>query len=331
MTLHRALWAGLASLAVLVAGGPRCGYSDPLPSRPQWWQPSMAVDYALIAASGATVWALWGRSPPQGSAIGPSFDPQRPAAVLDPALAVRIGKPHVAQNSGERVPTAAMAYAIVPALAWVVLQEGIPAWRSGQSGALQVHEAGVGLVEALGLTLATTEAGKALAGRLRPDFQERVRRFYCAEGDPQGVPCTGAEVPLAADQGAARKLLDDGRKSFPSGHASTAFALATYAALATGGRWVWASDATSTSRAVGIGAQAAAIGLAGWVAWGRVADGRHNTSDVVGGALIGAAFANLSYWRRFDGDGRPRRQVRTVTADSWSVSPLGLSMAWHWR
>jgi membrane-associated phospholipid phosphatase len=63
-----------------------------------------------------------------------------------------------------------------------------------------------------------------------------------------------------------------GHGSFPSGHASVAFAAATALDRETGSRWVpWV-----------------VYPLAGLVAWSRVRDDRHWTSDVVAGAALGA-------------------------------------------
>jgi membrane-associated phospholipid phosphatase len=290
----------------------------------------MAIDYGVIGAAAGGWFALTQAAPPSGSGIGPSFDPKNPSAILDPSLADRIGKPHLLEIKGETVPTHTVAYAIAPVAGWLLLQEGLASPRGGEPRGLGLHETGVGLAEALALNLLTTEVLKVSVGRLRPDFQDRVRRFYCQKADHQGVSCTGSEVPLDDDPVKAQKLLDDGRKSFPSGHSSTSFALATYAALATGGRFVWSADATAGSRAAGIGAQVAALGLAGWVAWTRVDDGRHNVSDVLTGAAIGTVFANIAYWRRFDTDGAVRRKpAAAVSADPGVVlGPMTLALSW---
>lgn len=296
----------------------------------EWWKGSMAIDYGVIGAAAGGWFALTRAAPPSGSGIGPSFDPKNPAAILDSSLADRIGKPHLLEVKGETVPTHTVAYAIAPVAGWLLLQEGLASPRDGEPRGLRLHETGVGLAEALALNLLTTEVLKVSVGRLRPDFQDRVRRFYCQKADHQGVSCTGSEVPLDDDPVKAQKLLDDGRKSFPSGHSSTSFALATYAALATGGRFVWSADATAGSRAAGIGAQVAALGLAGWVAWTRVDDGRHNVSDVLTGAAIGTVFANIAYWRRFDTDGAVRRKpAAAVSADPGVVlGPMTLALSW---
>lgn len=295
-----------------------------------WWQPTMLVDYGLIAGGATTLGLLAGRAPPKGSGIGPSFDPAAPAGILDARLADRIGRKFLLENTGEAVPAKWVGYAIAPVAGWVLLQEALGPERSGDPRALRVHEAGVGLLETIALSLTLTEILKVSVGRLRPDFQDRVRRFYCNQPDHQGVACTGAETPLDPDPAKWQGLLDDGRKSFPSGHSSTSFALATYAALATGGRWVWSPEATTSSRLGGMGAQAAVLAAATYVAWSRVDDGRHNLSDVLTGAAIGTAMANIAYWRRFDTSGGARRAPGpAVNADFGSGGgALSLTLAW---
>ncbi len=322
-------WRGLVlalGLTALVCGGPRPALAQ---SKGEWWQPSMLVDYGVIAAGGATLGILSQIAPAPGSGIGPSFDAKNPSAILDSRYSSSIGRPFLYENTGETVPARVVGVAIVPVAAWLVAQEAFGHERLGDVRGLRVHEVGVGLAETLALSLTVTNVLKFSFGRLRPDFQDRVRRFYCNQPDHQGVACTGNEQPLDPDPSKWQGLLDDGRRSFPSGHSSTSFALATYAVLATGGRWVWSPDATASSRAWGIGGQLSALALASYVAWTRVRDGRHNLSDVLSGAAIGTAMANLAYWRRFDSDGTTRRRPMDVGAsfDTTSAS-LSFSVGW---
>jgi membrane-associated phospholipid phosphatase len=64
---------------------------------------------------------------------------------------------------------------------------------------------------------------------------------------------------------------DNDHQSWPSGHTSTAFSLATSVAMESDRAWVGA----------------VAYGLAGVTAWSRIYADRHWTSDVVAGAVIG--------------------------------------------
>lgn len=323
--------AAVAACAAVAAAASLAG--RPARGDDGWWQKSMLVDYGLVAAGGATFLAMARSAPPNGSGIGPSFDAANPSAILDPKYASLLGRKHLTEDKGETVPTAYVGAAIVPVAGWLVAQEWLADGYVGSAKSLRLHETGVGLGETLALTLMTNEILKQTVGRLRPDFQDRVRRHYCAMADHHGVACTGSEGPdLDPDPARAQRIFDDGRKSFPSGHSATSFALATYAALATGGRFVWNDRATGLSRGVGIGAQAAILGLAAFVAHSRVQDGRHNPSDVLTGALIGTAFANLAYWRRFDTSGEARRGNSAVPAATGvQLAPLALTMTWTWK
>ncbi len=294
-----------------------------------WWRPSMLVDYGVVVAGGATLGILSQIAPARGSGIGPSFDAKNPSAILDSRYSGQLGRKFLYENTGETVSARTVGLAIVPVGLWLVAQEAFGPARFGEERGLRVHEAGVGLAETLALSLTVTNVLKFSYGRLRPDFQDRVRRFYCNQPDHQGVACTGNEATLDPDPAKWQGLLDDGRRSFPSGHASTTFALATYAILATGGRFVWSPDATASSRAWGMGGQVSALALASYVAWTRVRDGRHNLSDVLTGAAIGTAMANLAYWRRFDSDGNTRRRPYDVAA-SFASNTAGLSFSVGW-
>jgi membrane-associated phospholipid phosphatase len=120
----------------------------------------------------------------------------------------------------------------------------------------------VSALQTLSLTALGTEILKQSFGRPRPDYEDRMRR-HAQTGDP--------------------KLLADARMSMPSGHSSSAFALALHTSL-------WAHRAAcrrgygAATIALGWGvplSTAAAIGVS------RITDHRHNISDVVAGALIG--------------------------------------------
>ncbi len=268
-----------------------------------WWHPSDLIDYGIIGGSLGIFTAVHLSTPLETAGIGPRFDPQHPAAILNPALSGTLGRKYLLEDKEETVPALWVELAVPVIGGWLALQEGLP----GNRDARHLHDTLVGFGEAMSLTLMTTEVLKFSFGRLRPDFQDRVRRYYCNRPDHADVDCTGfTEGPLSTDPVQNEKIWADGRRSFPSGHASTSFALATYAALVTGGHYVWGRDATNTTRTWGIPIQVALFGIASFVAWSRVNDGRHNVSDVLTGAALGTALSSLSYWRRFDTAGRSR-------------------------
>jgi membrane-associated phospholipid phosphatase len=120
----------------------------------------------------------------------------------------------------------------------------------------------VAAVQSFSVTGLTTEILKYSLGRPRPDYDDRMR--------------------VAASTGDA-KLERDAKLSLPSGHASSAFALALHTGL-----WLhraacrrgWSSTAVASGYAVPL-VIATAIG------WSRITDNRHNLSDVVAGAGLG--------------------------------------------
>jgi membrane-associated phospholipid phosphatase len=101
------------------------------------------------------------------------------------------------------------------------------------------------------------------------------------------------------------------RKSFFSGHASTAFCIATYSSLfvfdhldgvdyfnSNTGKWLYATGAFS---------------LAAFTAYSRVADNKHHISDVITGSLVGFSVAWAVY-RYYNGEksqkvGSPQRET----------------------
>jgi membrane-associated phospholipid phosphatase len=109
-----------------------------------------------------------------------------------------------------------------------------------------------GLAEAGIWTMAVTEWAKVGVGRHRP------------------VMYTDGAMAAASNL--------DNRRSFPSGHASLAFALAT-------SYWLARRDLTGGPGAAGWAAAGAAVGVAA----SRILAGKHFLSDVVAGALLGVA------------------------------------------
>ena len=118
-----------------------------------------------------------------------------------------------------------------------------------------VAELGLRGAEALLLSAVTTEAIKGIAGRARP---------YLKDSDPDNFAL-------------GRGFTHGGYSSFPSGHATAAFAVATVVA-AEGSRW-WPNRTWLVDPLV--------YGGATMVAWARVYGEKHWASDVLAGAGIG--------------------------------------------
>jgi membrane-associated phospholipid phosphatase len=110
-----------------------------------------------------------------------------------------------------------------------------------------------------------------------------------SEAATEWLKTTGRERPvLYTEEGVAVQVRTDNLRSFPSGHTSVAFALATSHWLArrdlngTPGLWGWLGFAG-----------AAGVGVA------RVAAGKHFPSDVVGGAALGVLTGVLVHSIKF--------------------------------
>lgn len=275
-------------------------------SAPAWGQTADLVDYGLILAGLAMVGSARLFDHPRLAAIGPVYDPAQPAKVFDPSLSDRIGKSYREEGNGELVPVSTATVAVAAVFGAIAIDTAIHQAAGASQGARTTHDALVGFAEGAALTLGLVELLKPVVGRLRPDFQDRALRFHCQVAPIDGVDCSN--VPrLAATDAEARRLLDDGRKSFPSGHSGASFFAATYAASYLGGRYVWGDQATATSRSIALLSSGLLLSAAGFVATSRFDDGRHNLTDIVTGTGLGVTFALFSYWRRFDGNGRSRR------------------------
>ncbi|GAA5905210.1 hypothetical protein JCM8208_000316 [Rhodotorula glutinis] len=129
------------------------------------------------------------------------------------------------------------------------------------------------------------ESLKNRVGRLRPDFFSR-----CA-WDATAHACMG---PIG--------LVKDGRRSFPSGHSSTAWqgllVLALYLA-GKNGAFAFAApfprSGVLQSRLLRLSLVVAPLFLAGWICVTRLEDHYHHPTDVLTGALLGSVSALVAY------------------------------------
>ncbi|KAM5536620.1 hypothetical protein V8D89_009715 [Ganoderma adspersum] len=154
-----------------------------------------------------------------------------------------------------------------------------------RQSAIEVHHSLLALYSGRGLTALITEALKNRVGRLRPDFLHRCK------WDKELKACTGE----------LEKVLD-GRRSFPSGHSSTAFAGMTFLALYLAGltgAWCLTQPVPGSSllrsKLARLTVTLLPLGFAAWVAVSRVEDYRHHKEDVIVGSLLGIACATICY------------------------------------
>lgn len=148
----------------------------------------------------------------------------------------------------------------------------------------------VGLLSCTMISILLIELGKGYVGRLRPSFA-----WNCLSPSTppyQNRVYTSDEDCPTAD----RHSLHDGRRSFPSGHASLAVSGAAYGQL----------TFTRIARSADVVGDVAAIlfvGLgwvwflfAAWVSASRIFDNAHHVGDVAVGALVGVWCAAVHFW-----------------------------------
>lgn len=288
------------------------------PSQEDWWTPWYGVDYGLIAA-GTTAFVIGEELTPSREAlIGPSYNPDDPSGVFSSNV---IDQPYLDEGTHETVPKEWVIGALGGAAIFMAGLEGSK-WADGSGSARHFHDTMVGFLETTALTAGATSLAKPAVGRLRPDFGDRARRYICSSDPAEQYECDGyRDQPLAEEPEENDHLLLDGRRSFFSGHASHSFSVFSYTSLVIGGHYVWGQDATAQSRAAGIIAQTALMTAAGYISASRVMDGRHHPTDVLTGAMVGLAFANFSYWRRFGLDGQPYAGPGDTESAQFELNP----------
>ncbi len=260
-----------------------------------WYGP----EWALVGVMGALeVFNVFDLVPPPPALFGPSFNDQEPdgAVLSDPRLDDVIGRPFVR----EKVPPLAVA---VVGLSGLLSAGVVDVVRHGE---LQhTHNLVLGGLTAITGTMLVTNVMKAGFGRLRPDFRDRYRYASC-----QGLAPRSPVVNCAAQQAGGFTLPDDeyldGYRSFPSGHASSSFAFATYLSLWLGSEFVWAKDAGGVEAGLGTLGIGALYSAALFTAATRLSDNRHHPEDVAVGAGLGAGIAAASWLLHFDLEGNAR-------------------------
>ena len=159
-------------------------------------------------------------------------------------------------------------------------------------------------------TAIVTEVFKNVVGRYRPDWLARCVPSDVGVVSIDAFGATGADNPACTNNAISESKLEDGHKSFPSGHSSTAFSLGTVVVFYA--CW-WISESrgktptmmTAWRRAVLEVWSALQIAWAFAVASSRVIDNKHHVSDVAAGGLIGTCFGLLYSYRAWIEAGPP--------------------------
>ena len=189
----------------------------------------------------------------------------------------------------------------------------------------RMNTAALGLLLTLSLTGALTNLLKSWVGRPRPDLLDRCKPHTVPVLDPhvyhsEYVDDSICTVPRHSF------VLDDGFRSFPSGHSSSSFAGLVYLALCIRAALISVvhrvtssyaytaaptdgagEDSVETNRrlpppddpitpvAFSVVLPLIPVAVAAYVAVSRVMDYRHHPTDVLAGATLGTAIALVVY------------------------------------
>jgi len=154
-------------------------------------------------------------------------------------------------------------------------------YNRDSSNAMALFGTIFGLILAIIAGNAVTDVLKLSVGRLRPDFLSRCQW--------NGEQCIGIPAVVA-----------EGRRSFPSGHATIAFAGMSYLAFYIAGRCrLFHKNHMWQTKLIGAISVLVSLTIATCIGYSRVYDHWHYVTDVIMGSGMGILSASCCYIRHF--------------------------------
>ena len=185
-----------------------------------------------------------------------------------------ISYPH---SESETIPTHSLYVlsALVPALLIIVILKMFKkrTWKV-------VHLTILALFISIGYTYLITNILKLYVGRFRPDFMSRCH------------PLSPESSSSSCSSAVSVQVLDEGRKSFPSGHSSMAFSGLGYLSI-----FLIAQTKSKATHGKALRVFIIALPLMGAALIGisRLTDYLHHWDDIAAGSILGLSMAYCSY------------------------------------
>ncbi|KAJ1680262.1 hypothetical protein EV182_000355 [Spiromyces aspiralis] len=253
--------------------------------RPRWgWLALSYVPDWLVIFANLVVWGAMGLVSPV----------RRPFSVNDTSIAF----PYVLPEDQTITNAMLSVIAIVVPLVFIVLIAGL--WRRSLH---DLHSALLAFSLAITLTVMFTDVLKNSVGRPRPNFLARcipdtskapsLQKLQQQRGAQTAVPAPSyglwpVDICTREDWG----VIDEGYRSFPSGHSSLSFCGMAFLALFIGGKIHVFDQRGHSIKPIIVCLPLLGASLVGA---SRVADYWHHPEDVIAGAILGISMAWFGY------------------------------------
>ncbi|KAK9324896.1 phosphatidic acid phosphatase type 2/haloperoxidase [Lipomyces orientalis] len=262
---------------------------------------SCVFDYLVLIVLIA-VWAYISSLPPNFSRF----------SLTDITLQYPVAEPETISY-----PLACILCIVVPAAIIVVWSLAIDFFRYRSPLRTRLWELNcgiLGLALSITMTVVITTSLKAIVGRPRPDS---IARCQPADGSVDASPYGLSTIEICTQTD--RDVLEEGWRSWPSGHSSTAFAGLFYLSLYFAGKLSLCDNKGEVWKTAVV--MFPSLG-AGAIATSRILDHRHHGTDVLFGSLFGAAIAWMSYRQYFPSLADTGRQGRAWNMRAWGESKV---------